>query len=143
MTTGLAEKVAYLQGLASGLGVAGNNKDGQITSGVLDVLSEMAREIQAISHRQEEMAQYLEAIDLDLGDLEDAVYDQEESLDLVEAECPHCGETVYFEEDVLSEAEPVEVACPKCGIVVFPVASEHHGEHHGAITSPQDQPDGV
>src|SRR5690606_39074108 len=87
---------------------------------------------------QDEVEQYVEAIDVDLRDLEAVIYgDDEEFLDddedveeeaagdqgeeddpFVRAECPRCGEEVYFEESLLYD-EHVEISCPNCGEVLY------------------------
>ena len=46
-------------------------------------------------------------------------YDDDE---IIEVECPECGETVCFFDTMLDEeeeAEVVEILCPKCDAVVY------------------------
>lgn len=42
--------------------------------------------------------------------------------DFVEVECPHCGETIYFDEDMLSEDGAL--ICPNCNKNVIPSAED-------------------
>src|SRR5690606_11759453 len=72
---------------------------------------------------QEETEEYLEAIDSDLGDVEEELFgegddDRDDETEFVEVECPECKETVYFEEEFLYD-DDVEISCPECGTVLF------------------------
>ena len=42
--------------------------------------------------------------------------------DFVEVECPHCGETVYFDQDMLESDE--ELICPNCNKPVIPTVQD-------------------
>ena len=44
--------------------------------------------------------------------------DEDDSLDFIEYECPHCGASVYYDQSAfdLSEEHP----CPSCGKELFP-----------------------
>lgn len=126
----LREKVAYLQGLATGLGLDKNTKEGQILNEIIGVLGKMAQEISDLKEAQEDLEEYLESIDEDLYELEDEVYDtgeeeaEEGEEDYMEVECPECRETVCFSSELLDEEGVVEVTCPKCGTVVFTTEME-------------------
>jgi len=119
----LSEKVAFLQGLTEGLELGDNSKEGKVLRKIIDILEEMAAEIEDLQLYQEEMEQYVEAIDEDLADLEKDFYDDDDEDDddddLIEIECPNCGESVYFDEDYLLDEDVTEVTCPNCGEVVY------------------------
>lgn len=120
----ITEKVAYLKGLTEGLGLDKETKEGKILTSMIDILDDMALEIEDIKDTQQEIGDGLDAVSDDLEDVEDAVYgDDEDEEDLSDEEdddsedcyattCPNCGETVYFDESVLNEGE---VVCPSCG----------------------------
>lgn len=120
----ITEKVAYLKGLTEGLGLDKETKEGKILTSMIDILDDMALEIEDIKDTQQEIGDGLDAVSDDLEDVEDAVYgDDEDEEDLSDDEdddsedcyattCPNCGETVYFDESVLNEGE---VVCPSCG----------------------------
>jgi hypothetical protein len=115
----IKEKVAYLQGLTRGLDVKDNSAEGRLLLNVVDVLQDVAEEIHCMYVAQEDLEDYLEAIDEDLSDLENEVYEGVYDDDMVEMECPDCHEVISFEADVLNEDDVVEVTCPNCGKVVY------------------------
>ena len=78
------------------------------------------------------MTEYAEAIDEDLGDLEESVvgdYDDDDedffAEDLfVETQCPVCGEAIgYYQGDY---DEPVDVLCPNCDTVVAVIGKDDY-----------------
>lgn len=98
---------------------------------LLSVCDGLADSVQELRVAQGDVEEYVEAIDLDLGDLEEEIYgaheeDDDEELvgdDLVRASCPRCGEEAYFEEEFLYD-DHVEISCPDCGEILF-----RGGEH--------------
>ena len=125
----ITEKVAYLKGLAEGMELDTGKKEGKLLSAIIDVLEDIALELQDIQDEQAELAEGLDAVSDDLEDVEDAVFGDDEDDDedeegeyyeddLGEDEdcyattCPTCEETIYFDESVLEDGE---VICPNCG----------------------------
>ena len=125
----ITEKVAYLKGLAEGMELDTGKKEGKLLSAIIDVLEDIALELQDIQEEQAELAEGLDAVSDDLEDVEDAVFGDDEDDDedeegeyyeddLGEDEdcyattCPTCEETIYFDESVLEDGE---VICPNCG----------------------------
>lgn len=113
------EKVAYLYGLAKGLDVNDQTKEGKLMLNMLGVLDSLAEGFNQVCEAQQDLEDYVESIDEDLTDLEDEIYDEEVIEDLVEVECPECHEIVTFGHDVLEEEDAVEVTCPSCGGIVY------------------------
>lgn len=131
MTT--AEKVAYLKGLAEGLGVDPAGREGKLLSVVLDILEDLALDVEDIHDELAEIEDGLDIVSDDLEEVEELLFgddefddeddfddefdDEDEELDtdgltLYEAQCPTCGEYVTFEESVLEQGG---IACPNCG----------------------------
>ena len=48
--------------------------------------------------------------------------EDEEDDDFVELQCPECGETIYFDEDMLESGE--ELLCPNCNALLVPTLEE-------------------
>jgi len=116
----LKERVSYLKGLSSGLDVDPGSKDGRILTGVINILEEFADSFTDLVSAQEDLKDYVEELDEDLGHLEKRVYTGEASGDeYVEVQCPRCHETLYFDAGVLEDDDTVEVVCPNCDEVVF------------------------
>ncbi|MDY3985995.1 CD1247 N-terminal domain-containing protein [Dysosmobacter sp.] len=121
----ITEKVAYLKGLAEGMELDTDKKEGKLLSAIIDVLEDIALELQDIEDEQAELAEGLDAVSDDLEDVEDVVFEdydedddeyEEDELDEDEdcyaTTCPTCEETIYFDESVLEDGE---VICPNCG----------------------------
>ncbi len=125
------EQIAYLRGIVDSSG--GTHSDEQmklVFRNLIEILSTLAEDVEDLYFGQDEIEEYVEAIDADLADLEDSVCQcmgdddlDDEYLDLdqgdmVEMECPNCQESIVFEEEFLYD-DHVEVTCPECGETVF------------------------
>ena len=122
----ITEKVAYLKGLAEGLGLDAETKEGKIISVIIDILDDMALEMEDLKDGQAELGEGLDAVSDDLEDVEDILYgeddedydededeeDEEDSEDCYATTCPNCEETIYFDESILEDGQ---VICPNCG----------------------------
>ena len=122
----ITEKVAYLKGLTEGLALDTETKEGKIISAMIDILDDMALELQDHQDQLTELSDGLDAVSDDLEDVEDIVYDVDEadyddededeedddSEDCYATTCPTCEETIYFDESILGDGE---VICPNCG----------------------------
>ena len=118
----ISEKVAYLKGLAEGMELDTEKKEGKLLAAIIDVLDDIALEIADMKADQEELYDGLDAVSDDLEDVEDAVFgeDDEDEEDVYEYEepeededcyattCPTCEETIYFDESVLEDGEKLE-----------------------------------
>ena len=123
--TDIRVKVAYLNGLAEGLGISKESKEGQVILELIAVLNEVAEEIEQLHNDQADLEDYVKAVDEDLVDLEDEVYEVEEDEDdLLELECPECGQVVYVNDIYGDNDEPFELMCPSCGCVVYSSTEE-------------------
>ena len=123
----ITEKVAYLKGLAEGMELDTEKKEGKLLSAIIDVLDDIALELEDMKDEQAELADGLDAVSDDLEDVEDVVFgededdeddgdyeydDLDEDEDCYATTCPNCEETIYFDESVLEDGE---VICPNCG----------------------------
>lgn len=111
----MTEKVAYLKGLADGMGL-GDGKNEKLLKAIIDTLEEMAYTVDDINADLDEIAQQVDAVDEDLADLEEYVYDDEYDEDYDEefydVQCPSCGEVICIDEEILEEGD---ITCPNCG----------------------------
>lgn len=114
MTT--SEKVAYLKGLAEGLGVDKETKEGRILDAILDILEDVAHDIEDLEENAWELGEAIDQVSDDLSDIEDIVYDLDEDEDeepvFYEVTCPACENTITIDEDVLNLGS---IECPNCG----------------------------
>lgn len=125
----LLEKVSYLKGLADGMEVEQNSKEGKLLVQIIDLLEDFAGAIDELDTDLEELEEYVEDVDEDLADLEDYVESVDEDLadledeiemelglsDFEEFECPHCGELVMVDQEWDDDECCVELSCPECG----------------------------
>ena len=120
----LKERVAYLKGLAEGLGVDSESKEGKLFSNIIDILSAMAEEIQELSENALDIGEELDAISDDLADVEEFLFDDDydneddddddyffgdfdddDDYDDDECDCEFCR----------GEDFSLEIECPNCG----------------------------
>ena len=133
----VSEKVAYLKGLADGLGVKDSTNEGKLMLAVIEVLVAMAYDIEAVDAHAKDLSDSISDINEDMEYLEDLCIgdmdDDDEELDddsddadvsctgccgscggddqEYEVTCPKCGETItVFEEDL----DFGSIRCPKC-----------------------------
>ena len=122
----ITEKVAYLKGLAEGMELNAEKKEGKLLLAIIDVLEDIALELSDMEDAQEELGEGLDAVSDDLEDVEDLLYGEDDEDDEPEYElddlgededcyattCPNCEEEIFFDEETLSEGE---MRCPNCG----------------------------
>ncbi len=131
----LTDRVSYLKGLSEGLKLDTEKNEGKLIEKMLELLSDLAEEVDSLRRDHEDLNEYVESIDSDLSDLEDVLYDEdedgqdngengdeEEDDSLVEYTCPHCGEEMTFEVDSFDFDE--DYLCPNCHQPLFPEAPD-------------------
>ena len=74
----ITEKVAYLKGLAEGMDLDTEKKEGKLLAAIIDVLEDIALELADIEDAQEELGEGLDAVSDDLEDVEDLLYGEED-----------------------------------------------------------------
>ena len=137
----IKEKVAYLKGLAEGLGLT-DSKEGKLISVIIDTLSDMAEELDVIGESTMDISEELDAISDNLAGVEELLFEDAYDVDdyddfdiddeyfedgdgcgcghcqmgdggfICEVECPACGEELELDESDLLSGEAV---CPACG----------------------------
>lgn len=129
---GVSEKVAYLKGLIEGLKIDEDSDYGKVFKAIVDVLDEVALEIEDLTDEVMEVGDGLDVLSDDLADVEELVYDDEDEYDEDDDEpvymttCPDCEEEIYFDETYLEDGT---VVCPNCGATLeFDVADIDAGE---------------
>ena len=128
----MGEKVAYLKGLAEGLGVTAETEKGKLMLAMIDTLEAFAKQAEETEEALHELQEVVDELDSDVGDLEEALLseaededddeeededDDEEEEGLIEYECPHCGTVIFFDEEAFDMKQ--EHLCPNCNRKVF------------------------
>ncbi len=126
----IKSNAAYIKGLADGLGIDKETKEGKVIAALLDLVSDMAEKIDDLEAECAELREYIEEIDGDLGLVEDDLYleDENENYDSEfeddfdndfededsgydELVCPACGEIICVDQSL----DIADVSCPACG----------------------------
>ena len=140
------EKVAYLRGVVDGMDL-GNDKYGKLFKLIVDTLDEIADTVDENEEAIIDMDECIDDICDELSDIDECLdglceccdcssCDDDDDCDCdccgdecdfaddgyVEVECPHCGETIYFDEDMLESDG--ELICPNCNKPVIPAADK-------------------
>ena len=129
----VTESAAYLKGLAEGLEVNQETKEGKLILKMLEVIDEMAVRINDLEDDLDELYDYVAEMDTNVREIEDDLYgddeaeyddlddllmeDDEEELedeDYYELDCPSCGETICFVADIDLDT----LVCPACGELI-------------------------
>ena len=112
----ILEKVAYMKGLAEGLGLDTKSKEGKLLKVMIDILDDVALELQDIRDEQGELEEGLDAVSDDLSDVETYLYEQDDEEDgddgVYQTTCPNCEEDIFFDETILADGS---ILCPNCG----------------------------
>ena len=103
----ISEKVAYLDGLSDGLEID-KDPNGKLIKGIIEALGAIAEQLE---EQDETMDDLSDCVD-DLYDILDEDDDEFDEDDFVEVVCPHCSETVYFDEDMIDSEDGL--ICPNC-----------------------------
>ena len=135
----MMEKAMYLKGLCDGLEPDKTTKEGKLIAALLDMVTEMAAEMDDMQEEICELRDYCEELDEDLGDVEEVLLDlddddyeddedeyDEDDIDFeCDGDCAGCDFDCGFDEDDfdededdLSDDEFFEVICPACGDVI-------------------------
>ena len=116
----ICEKIAYVKGLAEGLDLDSNTKEGKVIFAILDLLGDITEEICEIEEGLDDMSEQLDAVDEDLSSLEDLFYEDCDcdgdcdccDDEVYEVECPNCHDIIYLDDEMLEEDG---IDCPNCG----------------------------
>ena len=124
----LTEKTAYLKGLADGLELKEDTKEGKILTKILEVLDDVAVAMDELYDEVGVLSEQIDLIDEDLEELEGDYYelDDEDMEDMNEDEyfeitCPKCGDVVFVEDDDMLDDS---IKCPGCGAELLEMIKE-------------------
>ena len=124
-----SEKVAYLKGLAEGLGINNGTPEGKLMLAIIDVIDGIAADVEDLEANTAELAGTIDGLSQDIAYVEDLAIsgiDKEDECDFDECdgdfedcdgdvecsgECAACG-------GCAEEEQEYEVSCPKCGEVI-------------------------
>ena len=130
----IAERIAYLKGVADALELSAGDKKDQLLVSVLEVLDDIALNLVDLENDVDTLAAQVDEIDEDLGTLEEDYYDLDDcdcgcdcdcddddcdcgcccgdDCDCIEAVCPQCGADIPLNLEDLENGAPI--VCPEC-----------------------------
>ena len=122
----LGEKMAYIAGLAEGLDIDKETKEGKLLTAIVGALGDIVDEIKAMSSDMSDIEELVDELDEDLGAVEEELYmyddfddeDDDDDFDFDEDDCyeitcEKCGDSIYLDGDLIMSDE--EIKCPNCG----------------------------
>lgn len=120
----LSEKMAYIKGMADSIDLDQNDKKDKLIMAMVDVLSDLAGEIDDLGEYVDDVAAQVDEIDEDLGNVEEDFYGDEcdcgccddddcDCCDDGGAVCPKCGAEFELDLDALENGDII--TCPECG----------------------------
>ncbi len=116
----LTERAAYLKGLADGLALDEAKPEAKLLKEVISIIEDLANDVTAIAEDIQDLGDYCEELDEDLGAVEEELYgdecdccdcDDDFDDEDYEIECPACGALLALTE----EDDPSDLVCPECG----------------------------
>ena len=130
MTT--SEKVAYLKGLAEGMGIQEDAGQGKLFKVIIDILEDLALDMADARDDLTDLTDGVDELIEDLTILENEFYDccgcegcldddeddddeEDEEPVFYSVECPGCGYKLTVDEDIL---DMDDFECPECGEVI-------------------------
>lgn len=140
----LTERISYIQGFADGLNLDQNKDEVKVINMMLDLLQDMAEEVEELEQCYDESVDIIDAINEDLSEVEDLIYDFDDEDDdcecgccdddcdcedenpLYEVTCPQCNNKIIVTEDDLLSGE---VPCPDCDTILEFDFSDLEDEH--------------
>ena len=125
----IKEKVSYLKGLADGLTITDEAQQ-KLFAAIIDALDAMADTVEDNESAIDEMNEFIEDICDDLDALDEAVFEDEDEDedddDFVEVVCPHCDETIFFDQEMLESSD--DLICPNCNQPVITPGSDEEDD---------------
>lgn len=130
----ITEKAAYLKGLMAGMEIKDDSKEGKLFNAIADLLEEICLSVADLEDGQAYLEEYIDEIDMDLGEVERDVYecDDDDYCDCCDCDddccdgdccncdddccdcfatiCPTCGEEICYDVDLAADS----IICPAC-----------------------------
>ncbi|MBX5466525.1 MAG: zinc-ribbon domain-containing protein [Firmicutes bacterium] len=125
----LRRRISHLEGMADRLELREGGREGRMLAEMVDVLREMALDVEEIGANQVDLENYVEELDTDLMHLEEDLYargrgprrtraEGVREADYIVLECPRCNKESSYN-PALFEEEGIQLTCPHCGNIVY------------------------
>ena len=128
----LSERVSYLRGLADGLEISDDTKEGKLLKVIIDVLDDIAISVEEVEDEQKALLDDIDDIDARLEDAEDIIYEDcdcdcdcdcddddcccgcdcdDEDIEYTDLECPNCGAEIELDSAIIDEDKNAKNEC--------------------------------
>ena len=101
----ISQKVAYLKGLAEGLALDTESKEGKLIAAIIDVLDDMSEKFSEIDDELCDVEDGLDAVSDDLSDVEEAIYEMDDEDDISGLSSPPAGVPQALDAPVPDQAD--------------------------------------
>lgn len=114
----LTEKLAYIKGLCEGLELEGNTKESKVLLALVDLVDDVTQTVSQLESDMDQVFDEIDAIDEDLTDVEDALWEEDDEWEDEEGCGCGCGHHHHDDDEDLFNGGLYEITCPKCGEIV-------------------------
>ncbi len=114
----ISNRAAYLKGLADGLKLNTETPEGQLLDGILNLLGDVAEELEMLDSEQAFLADKIEEVEEVIDMVAEDVFGCDEDDDFYTLVCEHCGAEIDITGDDLDDIADGVFECPDCGEVI-------------------------
>ncbi len=115
----ISNRAAYLKGLADGLKLNTESAEGQLIDGILNLLGDMAEELEMLDSEQAFLADKIDEVEEVIDMVADEVYSYDDEDDeFYTLVCEKCGAEIDVTGDDLDDIADGVFACPECGEII-------------------------
>ncbi len=114
----ISNRAAYLKGLADGLKLNTESAEGQLIDGILNLLGEMAEELEMLDSEQAFLADKIDEVEEVMDMVADEVYGCDEDDEFYTLVCENCGAEIDVTGDDLDDIADGVFNCPECGEII-------------------------
>ena len=116
----ISNRAAYLKGLADGLKLDTETNEGQLIDGILNLLTDMAEEMEMLNEEQGFIADKIDEIEDVIEIIGDETFgdDYDDMDDMYTLVCENCGAEIDLTGDDLDDIADGVFACPDCGEII-------------------------
>ncbi len=116
----ISNRAAYLKGLADGLKLDKETTEGQLIDGILELLGDVAEELEMLDQEQAFLADKMDEMDDVIEMIADEAFgdDYDDEDDMYTLVCEECGAEIDLTGDDLDDIAEGVFKCPDCGEVI-------------------------
>lgn len=116
----ISNRAAYLKGLADGLKLDKEKPEGQLIDGILELLGDMAEEMEMLDQEQGFIADKIDEMDEVIEMIGDEAFgaDYDDDEDMYTLVCENCGAEIDLTGDDLDDIADGVFKCPDCGEII-------------------------